>query len=228
MTSVSLLILENRGGADKSGVSISQLARLATLLALHPRDLWPVREATAGPDRDRSPGGTGDQRPSDEDPSDTAAIAADARALGALLHHEGRRLVLSAVARALGWDTRRAAAAVAELDRAAIATGARVVRHNGFVGFRPVFDRDHTAVVAAVERYADHGTGMDTTEATLAYAALVRERRQSGSGVRLAGTDDGSRWRLAPLLRKGVLDTLADGSYRPSHELLDAADGNRE
>lgn len=65
---------------------------------------------------------------------------------------------------------------------------------------------------------------MDTAEATLAYAALAFERRQPGSGVRLAGVDDGSWWRLAPLIRKGVLDVVADGRYRPSQETLDAVE----
>lgn len=199
LTPATLRLLEERGGPERVGITLPQLQRLTARLGLTVPDVW--REQVTVP---------------------TEGAEADARTLGALLHHARRSLRLVSVARSLGWDTDRAEAAADALRTAAAATGAAVVRAGGNVGFAPVLDTHNDRSVAALQSHADHARGMDPVQAAFAAASLAAHRTSAGDGTRPRMLDAMTRRRFAALLRKGVLECGPDGQYRPSPDLVDA------
>jgi len=196
--------LERDGGVDETTLTLGQVVRLAQVLGLRPGDLW-RRPATPG---------TGPPDPVAPTSGPDTQAGADARTLGALLHHATDDLNLGGTARALGWTPARAATAADTLDVFAAPTGARVVRVAGLIGYRAVLDRDVNAALALVETHADYQAGLDSGEARIAHRAVVQGSGISGDLLRADSPQ--CRAHLASLLRKGLVDVLPSGSYEAS------------
>lgn len=203
-TGIGLAVLnriEQGTDPDHTGLTLGQFIRLSNYLGVAPTTLLTTRnqesvssDSCSIPD-DSGNGCAGEPLPCAND------LAADVRALGAILHDLKARIRIAAFAEAVQWTIQRLHAAADQLDTDLAPTGMRIHRIGGVISIRAIDDTHHDKLLA-VRRHPDTASKCRSTSPQR--ARLVHQILTSGKSTNTLSHAD--RQNLSILMRAGVLE----------------------